>query len=177
VDEQTKTQVTEAASTASDKTREVAHDAAQQAKDVAETAREKAGDIGHEVTAQGHRVVDEAKDKLREQSHRQSDQLASTLRGWSGQAQALADGRPQEAGQLADYAQQAAGKIAEVAEQVQSRGFEGAIDDVKSFARRRPGVFLLGAGVAGFAAWRLLRGAASAPVPTGAVGAVDRGEV
>jgi hypothetical protein len=166
VDEQTKSQVTEAASTATDKTRQVADDATQQAKDVAETAREKAGEIGHEVATQGHRVVDEAKEKLREQSHRQSDQLASTLRGWSDEARALAEGRPQEAGQLSEYAQQAAGKIAEVADQVQARGFEGALDDVKSFARRRPGVFLLGAGIAGFAAGRLLRGATAGTAPT-----------
>jgi hypothetical protein len=43
------------------------------------------------------------------------------------------------------------------------RGVEGVLDDVRSFARRRPGVFLLGAGIAGFAVGRLVRGAKDAP--------------
>jgi hypothetical protein len=74
----------------------------------------------------------------------------------------LAEGRPEEAGQLSAYAQKAAGKVTDVAERVEARGVEGALDDMKSFARRRPGVFLLGAGIAGFATGRLLRAATTA---------------
>jgi hypothetical protein len=168
VDDRPKSEVAEAASTAVDKTvdktQEVARDAAEQAKGVAETAREQAAEVGHEVGAQAQRVVEEAKDKLREQGEQQSAQIASALRGFSDQAQALAEGRPQDAGALGGYAEQAAGKVAEVADRVEARGIEGALDDLKTFARRRPGVFLLGAGIAGFAAGRLLRGA-TAPTP------------
>jgi hypothetical protein len=166
--DETRRDMSRAASTAGDKGREVAEDAAGRAREVAEAAKEKTGEIGHEVATQGQRVIEEAKDKVREQTDRQSQQLASSLRGWSDQARALAEGRPQDAGQLPDYARQAAGKMAEVAEQVQHRGLEGALDDVKSFARRRPGVFLLGAGIAGFAAGRLLRGAAASASAPGA---------
>jgi hypothetical protein len=162
VDEQGRSNVAEVAQSAAGKSRDVATDASQQAKEVAGTAREQVGQVGQEVAAQGQRVLDEAKGKLREQSEQQSAQLASTLRSWSGQARALADGRAEEAGPLRDYTNRAADKVAEVADRFDERGLEGALEDAKAFARRRPGVFLLGAGIAGFAAGRLLRGASSA---------------
>ena len=126
---------------------------------------EQAGEVGHEMSAQGQRVVADVKEKLHEQSERESEKVASSLRTFSDEARALAEGRPQEAGPLAEYAERAAGKVAELADRMEQRGIEGALDDVRAFARRRPGVFLLGAGIAGFAAGRLVRGASSAPQP------------
>jgi hypothetical protein len=49
-----------------------------------------------------------------------------------------------------------------VAERLESGGLEGALSDLQGFARRRPGVFLLGAAAAGFAVARLVRGAQAA---------------
>lgn len=163
MEEQGKANVAEVAQSAAAKSRDLAGDASQQAKDIAGTAREQVGQVGHEVAAQGQRVLDEAKGKLREQGEQQSAQVASTLRSWSGEARALADGRPEQAERLRGYASQAADKVAEVADRFEERGIEGAVEDVKTFARRRPGVFLLGVGIAGFAAGRLLRSASSAP--------------
>jgi hypothetical protein len=45
---------------------------------------------------------------------------------------------------------------------VSERGFDGLVDDVQSFARRRPGVFLAAAAATGFVAGRLFRGAQAA---------------
>jgi hypothetical protein len=42
---------------------------------------------------------------------------------------------------------------------VQQRGYDGMVEDAQRLARRRPGVFLAGAAVAGFAIGRLLRSA------------------
>jgi len=163
MDEQTRSNVTEAAADVADKGRDVAQDATEGAKWVAATAREQAGEVGHELSAQGQRVVADVKEKLHEQGERESEKVASSLRTFSDEARALADGRPQDAGPLADYAERAAGKVSELADRMEQRGIEGALDDVRVFARRRPGVFLLGAGIAGFAAGRLIRGATSAP--------------
>jgi hypothetical protein len=49
-----------------------------------------------------------------------------------------------------------------MAERLESGGLEGALSDLQTFARRRPGVFLLGAAATGFAVGRLLRGAQAA---------------
>jgi len=159
VDEQTKNDVRETASNAAEQGREVAGDAAEHARELATSAREQAGEVTREAVHQGQRVLSDATDKVREQAHSQAEQAVGALRGLSDQARALAEGRPQEAGPLGDYAQRLAGSVSQAADRLEQRGLEGSIDDLKRFARRRPGVFLLGAGIAGFAAGRLLRGA------------------
>jgi hypothetical protein len=159
VDEQTKNDVRQTASDAAQQGREVASDAADHARELASSAREQTAEVTREAVHQGQRVLSDATDKVREQAHVQADQAVSALRGLSDQARALAEGRPQEAGPLGDYAQRLAGSVSQAADRLEQRGIEGSIDDLKRFARRRPGVFLLGAGIAGFAAGRLLRGA------------------
>jgi hypothetical protein len=70
---------------------------------------------------------------------------------------ALAEGRPQEAGPLTDYAQQAASRVRDAARQLDERGFDAVVEDVAEFGRRRPGMFLAAAGIAGFAVGRMVR--------------------
>ena len=159
--ERTNTEAKETTATATEKSKEVASTASDQAKAVGETAREQAGQVRQEVAHQGREVVAQATAKLQDQGRAQTRELASTVRGWADQTRALADGRPQEAAQLAPYARQAADRVANVAGKLEERGFDGALDDLQRFARRRPGVFLLGAAAAGFGVGRLLRGASA----------------
>lgn len=60
--------------------------------------------------------------------------------------------------EVAQQAQSVASTVADETSHVGTTGFDGMVDDVESFARRRPGAFLAGAAVAGFAASRLGRG-------------------
>ena len=46
-----------------------------------------------------------------------------------------------------------------MADRLNSKGFDGVVDDVQAFARRRPGAFLAIAAATGFVAGRLFRGA------------------
>jgi hypothetical protein len=140
----------------------VAGTATDQAMQVVDSAKEQAGQLRDQVSVQGREVIQTATSAIKEQGRAQTEQVATTVRHWADQSRALADGRPDEAGQLADYMGQAANRATEVAERLEQRGFDGVIVDVQSFARRRPGAFLLGAAVAGFGVGRLLRsGAAS----------------
>ena len=75
----------------------------------------------------------------------------------AGQLQAIADGRTDEAGPFAGYAQHAADRIGALAERLQTGGARGVVEDTTDFARRRPGLFLVGAVGAGFLAGRLVR--------------------
>lgn len=159
--EQTKSEARETAATATEKSKEVASTASDQAKEVTGTAREQAGQVRHEVAQQGRQVISQASAKLQEQGRVQTQELASTARSWADQTRALAEGRPEEAGQVPQYARQAADGVANVAGKLEERGFEGVIEDVQRFARRRPGIFLLGAAAAGFGVGRLLRSASS----------------
>ncbi len=152
----------EAASTAAEQTKQVVGTASESAKEVAQTAKVQASQVASEVADQGKNLLYEAKDQLSSQARAQTDQFSQAMRRVSDQARALADGRADEAGALGDYTRQAATKLSDLASHVDERGFEGVLRDVQAFAQRRPGTFLLGAAVAGFAIGRVFRGAAAA---------------
>ena len=148
-----------AESTATGRAERAADSAREETKQVAATAREQASQVRGEVAAQGRNLLEEAKGQLRTQAGNQTDQLGEAVAKTASQVRALLDGRPDDAGRVREYVEQAAGKIDDVAERIRSRGFDGLIGDLQRFARRRPGVFLLGAAAAGFAVGRILRGA------------------
>jgi hypothetical protein len=157
-----KDQASEAASTAVAKTGELAGTATEGARQVASEASRQAGQLTQEALSSARTLVGEATGSLREQAGQQTERAASGLRSLSDQVRALAEGRTDEAGAAGDYARQAGEKLQQVAERLESGGLEGALSDLQGFARRRPGVFLLGAAAAGFAVARLVRGAQAA---------------
>jgi ElaB/YqjD/DUF883 family membrane-anchored ribosome-binding protein len=136
---------------------QVADTATEGAKDVVHTAMDQAAEVGTEIKEQGRDVVNQARSQLRGHADDQTQQIAGKLRELGDEMRALVDGRPEQAQNVRDYADQAAGKLSDLARRLESRGFDGVVDDVKSFARRRPGAFLAGAAVAGMAVGRLLR--------------------
>lgn len=151
-------QVTDAAG---EQTREVAQSAASEASQVADTAKDQARHMKDEVASQARGLMDQAKNELRDQGRSQADQVVQAIRRVGDQADALAEGRVDEAGAVADYVRQAGDRARQVAQRIDQRGLEGALDDVQGFARRRPGVFLLGCAAAGFLTGRLIRGGAA----------------
>jgi hypothetical protein len=76
----------------------------------------------------------------------------------SDQLSALQQGRPSEAGPLAGYVEDARSRVTSLADRLESGGAAGLVEDVTAFARRRPGMFVAGAVVAGFLLGRLVRG-------------------
>lgn len=155
-------QAKEAASTAAAKSSEVAGTAKEGTKQVASEATQQAGQVAQEVSVQARELVGQARNELRDQASQQTGRAADKMRTLSEQVQALTDGRPEEAGPVGDYARQAGDKLQQVASRLDEGGLEGMFEDVQGFARRRPGVFLAGAAMAGFAVGRMLRGAQSA---------------
>jgi hypothetical protein len=157
-----KEQASEAASTAVAKSGEVAGAATEGARQVASEASRQASQLTSEALSSARTLVGEATGSLRDQAGQQTERAASGLRTLSDQVRALAEGRADEAGAAGDYARQAGEKLQQVADRLESGGIEGALSDLQGFARRRPGVFLLGAAAAGFAVGRLVRGAQAA---------------
>lgn len=144
-------ETSEVKETAKEGAKEVAHDAAEQVKAVAGQARQ-----------QFDRVVEEAGGQLREQAEQQTTRAATGLRTLSDQVSALAAGRTDEAGPLLGYLDEAQTKVQGFAERLESGGPQGLVDDLTSFARRRPGLFLAGAAGVGFVVGRLARSGAAA---------------
>lgn len=163
----------DAASQVSTQARDVSTHATQAGSEVKDTVKDNAqkvaGDVRehglqltHEATQQLHGIAGEATTKLREHGSQQTDRAAQQLRSLTEQARAFAEGRTDEAGQLPQLAQQATEKLQTIADRLESGGLDGAMDEIRTFARRKPGTFLLAAGVAGFLGGRVLRGAKAA---------------
>lgn len=133
----------------------------EKATDAAETAKERAGEVAGEASAQARDVAGELRDQLQEQAGAQTQRLARNLRR-------LADdlGDMGESGKQDSPATHAVNRIADrgrdAASRMEDRGPQGLVSDLQDFARRRPGVFLAGAALAGFTAARLGKGVKSA---------------
>jgi hypothetical protein len=160
--------------TASDQAKlaRVADVATTEAADVASTAAEGARDLVDEASAQARavasqtkqqldRLVMQSRDELRLQAEQRGSQAAGQLRTLSQQLTALAEGRPEGAGPLVGYLEDVQSQIRRLTSRLEHGGTQGLVDDVSSFARRRPGVFLAAAVGAGFVAGRVLRATAA----------------
>jgi len=157
-------QARDVASTAAERGQNVVRAAGESAGELADTVKEQAGRVGSELASGGRSLANETKDQLQVQARVQSGKLAETCRKLGEEAQALADGRPDDAPNLTQYVGEAAGRLYDTADRlhtfsndVEERGIEAVAADMQAFARRRPGAFLLGAAVAGFGFGRLVR--------------------
>ncbi|MEI5032184.1 hypothetical protein RB201_02590 [Streptomyces sp. S1A(2023)] len=149
------------AQTARDKAGEGTDLVAAKAGDVAGTAREQAADVAGEATARAQDVMGELRSQLEEQARSQTQRLADSVRRLADELHDMSrngDSDSAAAGavkQIADRGHQTAARL-------EDRGPDGLLSDLQDFARRRPGAFLAGAALAGFATARLAKGAKSA---------------
>ncbi len=152
----------EVAGTAAEQGKEVASTAVAGAQQVAGDAKREIGDVARTATDEIRGLVGQVSGELRGQASTQTDRLAGSLRTLSSQLQGAASGKPLEAGPIQDLARQAGSTLDELSTRLSMGGVDGLVDDVSSFARRKPGLFLAGAATVGFFAGRMLRGAQAA---------------
>lgn len=152
----------EVAGTAAEQGKQVAGTAAAGASQVAGEAAREIKDVAQTAADEVRGLVSQVSGELQTQASTQTDRLAEGLRTLSGQLGKAGSGQPLEAGPIRDLAQQAGSTFDQLSTRLSDGGFDGVLQDVTSFARRRPGVFLAGAATAGFFAGRMLRGAQAA---------------
>jgi len=146
-------------------TRDVARDEAASVKDtavgatqqVAGVAKQEVGNVASEAGYQAKNLVNQALGEVRSQAGQQQQRLAEGVHSVSKQLGSMASSSDAP-GPLADLAQQAAAKGGELAHWLENREPSDLLEELKSFARRRPVAFLLGAALAGVVAGRLTRG-------------------
>jgi hypothetical protein len=135
----------------------VGQSAAGAGQHVAGVAKEEAGNVAQEAVSQARDVVGTAREQLVQQAAEQQDRLAGGLRTLGRELGSMADSN-EDPGYASDLARQASSTINDVAGWLENRDPNGLMDDVRSFARRRPGAFLALAVGAGVLAGRLTRG-------------------
>ena len=156
------------ASTAKDEAAQVGQVAASAASDVAGTAKQQTGQVAGEAVNQLKSLTDDARNQASQQASNATEQLSTRLRALAGEARDLGQGRGDANSTVAGLVQQLADRGEQLADQISARGPGGLVQDLRSFAARKPGTFLLGALAAGVVTGRLVKGATADSTPSGA---------
>jgi len=126
-----------------------------QAKHVAGVATDEAKSVAGDVREQVRGLLDETTSQVQDQSRTQRDRLVETLRTFSDDLDGMAE---QRGGMASDAVREVANRARSFTQQLDGREPAELLDDLRSFARRRPGMFLAGAAIAGVVVGRVLRG-------------------
>lgn len=126
------------------------------AKEAADEAQSGAAGLKDKAKAEASRLAGEARDMaegraegLKEQATSRIDETADNIRSAGREF-----GDDSYQAQAADYL---ASNLSQAAEMIREQDFSSLADDVSSFARRNPAMFLGGAALVGFAAARLMK--------------------
>ncbi len=136
----------------------VASTLVEKASDVRSAAAGEARGVAQDAKYHARQVAHESRESLRSEASNQAARVASTLRDIGGQLQSMAQSQT-GGGVAVDMSRQLADTASRVADKLETGGVDATLADVKSFARRRPGMFLAGAIGAGFVVGRLLKAA------------------
>ena len=140
---------------------------AEEGKRLGGVAAEEAMNVATEASKHVRGLLGEAQAQLSDQTGTQRDRLVETLHSLTDDLERLA-GQSETSGIGSDLARQASQRARAFTQGIEGREPADLLDDVRAFARRRPGTFLLGALAAGVVAGRLARGARSEAGSTGA---------
>lgn len=146
---------------AQDKARETAGTAADETRHVAGVAQDEARQVASEAQQHLRGLVDEATQQVSEQTSTQKSRLAETVRSFGDDLQSMQQ-QGSSSGLAASVVQQVSEQARTFASRLEDKEPTELLEDVRRFARQRPGTFLLGALAAGVVAGRLARGAKAA---------------
>jgi hypothetical protein len=141
----------------------------QEAKGVASTAADSGGQLAHTAaeemkqvvdgaTREGRDLVQEGREQLMTQARDGQQKAARSLHTLADQLRQMSD-QTAEPGVASDVTRQVSERTRSVAQWLEHREPGELLEDVRRFARRRPGVFLAGAAIAGVLVGRVTRGA------------------
>lgn len=128
-------------------------------KVVGGTVKDEAAGVVEEAKAQASSLFVQLRDELNEQAATQQNRAAVGLRSVSDDLRSMAGAS--SGGVAADLVSQASGRAGTVASFLDGHDPASLLEEVRNFARRRPGTFIAFAAVAGLLAGRITRSAAS----------------
>jgi hypothetical protein len=159
-----------------DEARNVGQTAAQAGSQVAATATDQAKEVVQETQRQAKDLLEQGRAQLKDQTVAQQQKAAQGLTSLAQELRSLADGSSAGApGPARDLLQQASSSVEQFAGWLQNREPAEILDEVRNFARRKPGMFLLGAAAAGVLAGRLTSGVKAAHSDSASSGAPSTG--
>ncbi|QDB80498.1 hypothetical protein FE251_14805 [Georgenia wutianyii] len=151
-----KDEAAQVAGNAKDQAAQVAGNAKDQATQVAGTAKEEAQRAVGEARRQAQTLLHEGQTELSTQAGTQQERLAQGLRAFSAEMGQLAEGA-EEPGMATHLARWAAETTGDAGRWLEGREPSAVLAEVRSYARRSPGTFVLIAGGLGLAVGRIAR--------------------
>jgi len=147
------------AAAAKDEASQVTGTAASAAGEVAGTAKEQAGAVAGEAVSQVRGLLDQARTQVTQQAGGAQGKVSEGLRTLAAELEDMGQGGGSGTGPAAEVARQVAERGYAVADYLGSKDPMELVQELRRFASRRPGAFLLGALGAGLVTGRLVRGA------------------
>ncbi|WP_115944534.1 hypothetical protein [Amycolatopsis thermalba] len=138
----------------------VREQAAESGSQVTGTAAEQAREVASEAQRQVRNLKDQGVDQLRAQARTSQQKAAGNLNSIADQLDRMSE--QSESGIAQDIVREVSQRAKKVASWLDSREPGELVDELRGFARRKPGLFLAGAAAAGLLAGRLTRGSAAA---------------
>ncbi|WP_324924356.1 hypothetical protein [Streptomyces sp.] len=141
---------------AKQETRATADRAKEAAGTVAGSAREQVRNVTGEARQQVVSMADHLRKRAAQEADSQTRRTADTIRQWADDLSGMAENTRSDS-PVRNLVSQAADGSRHAADLLEDRGAGGLVEGLESFARRRPGAFLFGAALAGFAVGRLAK--------------------
>ncbi|MDP8928823.1 MAG: hypothetical protein M3O70_09670 [Actinomycetota bacterium] len=154
-----------AADVARDEAAGIGRSAGEAGGQVAQAATQQAREVASETAQQARSVLDEGVGQLRQQAREGQQKVATGLRTLADELRGMAK-KGGHSGIAGDLVREASDRAHGVAGWLERREPSDLLEEVRNFARQRPGTFLLGAAAAGVLAGRLTRGAAASRTST-----------
>ena len=149
---------------------EVGNTGVEAGQHVASVAKDQAQNVAQEVGTQTQNLVGEFGNNLREQAGTQQQKVAEGLRSISDELRSMAENNSESSGTATQWVHKASRKSGDIADWLEQRDPGSLLEEVKRFARRRPGACLGIATAAGLVAGRLTRGLGEGMSETGSGG-------
>ena len=134
--------------------------AVSEAGHVADTAKGEAKAVAREVKYQAKDLYAQTQRELKDQAQVQQHRVAVGLRSVSDELQSMT-AKAENPGLAADLLNQVSTRLSGAASWLGDREPSAVLSEVKSFARRKPGTFIIGAAILGIVAGRLTRALAA----------------
>ncbi|MBZ4486952.1 hypothetical protein LQ938_03480 [Microbacterium sp. cx-55] len=142
--------------TAKHEASELTDTAVHEAGNVVETSKSEVSTVAHEAVTQVKDLYSQTQRQLADQAATQQERIASGLHTVGDELSSLADGA-ESPGIGADLVRQASDRVSNVATWIGDRDPAALLEEVKSYARRKPGMFIGIAAVTGLVVGRLVR--------------------
>jgi hypothetical protein len=132
---------------------------------VTQTVREETKNVAQEAQQQAASALRKVQYDVRGRANEEATKFAESLHDTSRKLTSMAEAAGDES-IASSVAHEGAKATERLASRLEDGGLDSVMADVRTWARRRPGAFLLGVATAGFVAGRLVRNMSAEGQPT-----------